>query len=121
MTVDQYFDKVQDYMKEVLKDEELAKNIIVQPIGGTNQALTGIQKEIYDLVGDNARKGTSIKETADEIIKRYKNKAIINNDQKVNNLNQGMESEPNQLMGDRGTNQLEKKIMNFNEFINENR
>lgn len=137
-SVEKFFDAVQEVIKHkaveieglLVKDKKVApenaeqynKDLMTQQNQQDPSGPRYIQKDIWLIVGkhfqaDNTER--SVEKAADEIISKYGKHPVVNNDNKIPNLNQGNQDVPNQ-MEDRGSNKMESRIMKFKEFVNEN-
>jgi hypothetical protein len=95
-----YFDNIQDYIKNTIdiKENEL-ENVIKKLENDNIQSV--INKDFHDNV--------TIEDCAEKIIK------MIENAENISDV-----IEPNQIEGERALNTMEKRILNYNDFINEN-
>lgn len=130
-SIEIFFNKVQDLIKgKVVEDKgAIGDNRTVDPNKAEDYNTDlmsqepNVQKTIKKIVGEEFKTDPSDKgaqTAADKIITKFGKHPIVNNDQKIPNLNQGIQDTPNGLSGDRGMNTMERKIMNFNQFLNEN-
>jgi len=97
MTIDEYFNNIQEYIKQKIDDKEQINNII-----------HFLEKDnIQAVINQNFNNKVPIEESGDDILKQIKLTLLHT------------EETPNQLTGERGLNKMEKKIMSFKDFINE--
>lgn len=99
MNINEYFEDVQEYIKSNIQNPEEINSIIKE-----------MEKDnLQSIVNQDFYSGISIEECGDKILKNTKIKSVID----IN--------EPDKLDGDRALNTMERKILKFNNFINENR
>lgn len=121
MNIEKYFNDVQEKIKElVVKNRKVDQNNVEDYNTDLMSQEPNIQKTIKKMVDENFKSNVDVIKTAQQIIDKYFNHPVVNNDQKIPNLNQGIQDTPNGLSGDRGMNTMERKIMNFGQFVNEN-
>ena len=99
MNIEEYFNEIQEYVKQNIDDKEQIDNIV-----------HSLEKDnIQAVVNQDFNNNVSIEECGEKILKHM-------------NLTQlHTEDEPNQIVGERGLNTMERKIMNFKDFVNESK
>jgi hypothetical protein len=99
MNIEEYFNEIQEYVKQNIDDKEQIDNIV-----------HSLEKDnIQAVVNQDFNNGVSIEECGEKVLKQM-------------NLTQlHTEDEPNQIAGERGLNTMERKIMNFKDFVNESK
>ena len=120
MTPEQYFDAVQESIKKiVVEDYNVKQDVVEQFVQDMMCQQPGLQLKIKGIVENNLNSGISVDTTAQSLIDKYFNHPVVNNDNKISNLNQGVDDVPNKMDGDRGMNTMEKKVFNFKQFVTE--
>ena len=120
MTPEQYFDAVQESIKKiVVEDYNVKQDVVEQFVQDMMCQQPGLQLKIKGIVENNLNSGISVDTTAQSLIDKYFNHPVVNNDNKISNLNQGVDDVPNKMDGDRGMNTMEKKVFNFKHFVTE--
>ena len=99
MNIEEYFNEVQEFVKQNIDDKEQIDNIV-----------HSLEKDnIQAVINQDFNNNVSIEECGEKILKQM-------------NLTQlHTEDEPNQIAGERGMNTMERKIMNFKDFVNESK
>ncbi|NPV12887.1 MAG: hypothetical protein HPY57_14035 [Ignavibacteria bacterium] len=98
MNINEYFEEVQEYIKKTVQNPEEIDELIKE-----------LQKDnLQAVVNKNFNNGLSIEECGEMILKSSNIKGSDNS------------QEPNQINGDRALNKMERKIMKYSEFVNEN-
>jgi len=97
MNIEEYFNEIQEFVKQNIDDKEQINNIV-----------HSLEKDnIQAVVNQDFNNKVSIEECGKKILKQM-------------NLTQlHTEDEPNPIAGERGMNTMERKIMNFKDFVNE--
>lgn len=97
MNINEYFEEVQNCLKNRLQNPNELDTLI-----------KNLKKDnIQAVINKNFNNGLTVEECANDILEMI----YIEDD--------STSEEPNQIVGDRGMNKLEKKIMNYFNFINE--
>jgi len=97
MDIKEYFDEVQEYVKQNIQNPEEIDSIIKE-----------LEKDnLQAVVNQDFNNNVSIEECAEKIIKTASVQGGIDM------------NEPDKLDGERGLNTMERRIYNFNEFVNE--
>ena len=100
MNVEEYFDQIQEYIKSNIENPSELDSII-----------KNLQKDqLQAVVNQDFNNNVSIEDCAEKIL-----------NQKTNpEQTQNVDNAPNVMMGDRGSNTMERKVLKFNDFVNEN-
>jgi len=97
MDIKEYFDDVQEYIKQNIQNPEEIDSIIKE-----------LEKDnLQAVVNQDFNNNVSIEECAEKIIKTASVQGGIDM------------NEPDKLDGERALNTMERRIYNFNEFVNE--
>lgn len=97
MNIDEYFDNVQEYVKSNIQNPEELDSIIKEMEKDNLQAV----------VNQDFNSNISIEECGDKILKSAEIKGGVD------------VTEPDKLDGERSENTMERKVLNFTDFINE--
>ena len=98
MDISTYFNQIQEYIKNNIQNPSELDSIIKE-----------LDKDNIQLVvNQDFNNNISIEECADKLLKAIDN-TVIDEDQ------------PNQINGERTLNKMERKIMKYSEFVNENK
>lgn len=97
MSIDDYFQKIQEWIKDKLEDKSQIDNV-VKYLNKDN---------IQSIVNQDFHNDVSVEDCAEKLLDNYKEQGEI------------QDVAPNTLGGDRGSNKMEKRIMKYTEFINE--
>jgi hypothetical protein len=104
MDVSEYFDAVQEYVKANIQNPEELDSIIKEMEKDNLQAV--INQDFNNVNGDYEK---AIAESGEKILKSA-------------NIKGGVDmNEPVKLDGDRALNTMERKVLNFTDFVNENK
>lgn len=101
MNVKEYFDEVQNIISAMIQDKNLSITV-EQVIGKSNK------NNVQAIINQNFNKNISTEETAEHIL------ASVNKDD-------ADQTAPNAVQGERSLNTMERKIMRYNDFLNENK
>jgi len=97
MNIEEYFNEIQEYVKQHIEDKSQIDNII-HSLNDDN---------IQAVINQDYNNNVSIEESGEKLIKQ---KDLENPQNEV---------EQNHITGNRGINTMEQKILRFNDFINE--
>jgi hypothetical protein len=100
MDVKEYFDQVQEYIKSNIENPNELDSII-----------KNLQKDqLQAVINQSYNNKVPIEKCAEEIL-----------NQKTNpQQTQNVDNAPNVMMGDRGSNTMERKVLKYSDFVNEN-
>lgn len=97
MQIKEYFNQIQEWIKENIEDKSQIDNII-KYLNRDN---------IQSVVNQDFHNSVSVEECAEKLLDNYEEQGEI------------QDVAPNTIGGDRGNNKMEKRIMKYTEFINE--
>lgn len=97
MQIKDYFNQIQEWIKENIEDKSQIDNI-VKYLNKDN---------IQSVVNQYFHDDVSVEECAEKLLDNYEEQGEI------------QDVEPNTLGGDRGANKMEKRIMRYTDFVNE--
>lgn len=97
MQIKDYFNQIQEWIKENIEDKSQIDNI-VKYLNKDN---------IQSVVNQYFHDDVSVEECAEKLLDNYEEQGEI------------QDVAPNTLGGDRGANKMEKRIMRYTDFVNE--
>jgi ribosomal protein S15P/S13E len=112
------FDEVQDQIKEILRQRHKMKKEKADKF--VDNLVLENPSQVKALF-DRYMNFKSPEKLADVLYDKFYKKTKVNIDNnQINNLAIGTETIPDKMSGDRGLNQMEKKVLNFQDFLKQN-
>lgn len=97
MNINDYFNEIQEYIKKTVKNSTEVNDIVKELNKDNLQAI----------INQDFNNNISVEECAKKLLNSLKIKIID-------------ENEPNHIDGERALNKMERKLMKYSEFVNEN-
>lgn len=122
LNIEQFFQQVQEVIKALaIEAKATSRDKATEYVDEMMSLDPQIQNRIAQMVQGGLSQDAQ--KVGQEIFTKYQNHMKTNTDRgnRIPNLNVGQQDAPNPLNGEGALNQMERKVMNFTQFINEQR